>query len=156
MKTKHEVTLYIDENPYNVIVRDLTKKEAKEISLKGKELDKQRDKYNKKRQALFRVQNQLDLNEEIKARKKVDLAFLEEQKGLFERYYKLSDEVEKLKESVPSDDEIKEEMTKAVLALRVDGKDAKAFCDKCIELNIDIGTILNEILKATKEAEEKK
>lgn len=156
MKTRHEVTIYIDETPYNIIVKDLTKKESKELNTEVDRLDKQREVFNKKRVALQRVQNQIELNEEIKHKKKVDLPFLEEQKSLYEKYYKLKDEVDKLSKSTISDEEIETQIIKQTLALRIGGKDAKAFCDTCLEYNIDISTILAEIAKVVKEAEEKK
>lgn len=156
IRTSHQLTLSIDDTAYSVVVRDLTKKESLELTKKSKELDSTRREFNKKRQALQRVQNELELNEEIKLQEKVDVAFLKKQKALYERYYKLNDEVEKIEINIPSDEEVKRKIAKETLALRVGGEDAKAFLGAVEEKNINYVSIFQAIGLAIKEAEEKK
>ncbi len=156
MKTSYKITLNIDETKYELVVRELTKQEAKKFKKEQKKLENEANELTKKEKHLARLRQRLSVNEAICKKEDVTKDELKELNELYEKVYKAEDECEGLDELKSTIEKRSDELLYEKLTLTISGKDGDAYLQAIEEKGVDIRLVFVDIAKAINKVEEKK
>ncbi len=158
IKTKHDITIGIDDKDYEVTVKEITSdikaKLNESLSVRGAKFEAVDDK----RFELAELENSYEINKTILADGSiVDKAKVWfEQKELNQKIFALKKELNKLNTSVADIDSELEQYHKEVFDMCVSGKHALSLKQKIDELGLSYTLVYQNIKQAVQKAYEKK